>query len=309
VHRRAAQKIMLSFFTTPKPFAGHIDVIQRNALRSWQQVHPDVEILLFGDDAGAAEVCRELGIRHVPNVRKNRYGTKYLASIYDQAQGMARHELLCHINCDILLLDDFPRALERVSGLSEPFLMAGRRWDVDIREPLRFDDPGWRQRVKDLAARTNQQRPSQWIDYFVFRKGLYRDQIPEFVIGRPGWDNWLLWHARNSGAMLIDASAVVCAVHQNHDYGYHPQGEKGVWEGEEAQENYLLLEGHRKFRTLDNATHLLGLNAMRRNHRDWYVQAKRDAHDRLSSAWFRFLDVTRPLRHRIGLRQKGNPSA
>jgi len=299
---------MLTFFSTPKPFQGHINVIQRNALRSWQRVHPDVEILLFGDDAGAAEVCAELGIRHVPAVRKNRYGTKYLASIYDQAQELARHDLLCHVNCDILLVDDFPRAVERIAGVSDPFLLAGRRWDVDIREPLPFESPAWRDEVQKLAIQTNHQRPSQWIDYFVFRKGFLYKQIPEFVIGRPGWDNWLLWYARHSGARLIDASAVVRAVHQNHDYGYHPEGEKGVWEGEEAQENYALLEGHRKFRTLDNATHLLKPDGMQRNHRDWYVQAKRDAYDRLSPAWFRFLDVTRPLRHRIGLRQKGNSS-
>jgi hypothetical protein len=26
-----------------------------------------------------------------------------------------------------------------------------------------------------------------------FPKGLYYKKIPAFVIGRPGWDNWLLW--------------------------------------------------------------------------------------------------------------------
>jgi len=299
---------MLTLFSTPKPFQGHINVIQRNALRSWQQVHPDVEILLFGDDAGAAEVCTELGIQHVSAVRKNRYGTKYLASIYDQAQEMARHDLLCHLNCDILLLDDFPPAVKRAAGVSEPFLLAGRRWDVDIREPLNFENIGWWDEVRKMALQANRQRPSQWIDYFVFRKGLFHKQIPEFEIGRPGWDNWLLWHALRSGARLIDVSAVVCAVHQNHDYGYHPEGEKGVWEGEEAQENYALLENRRRFRTLDNATHLLTHDGLRRNHRAWYFQAKQDAYDRFSPAWYRFLDVTRPLRHRIGLRQKGNSS-
>jgi hypothetical protein len=121
---------MLTFFSTPKPFQGHINVIQRNALRSWQRVHPDAEILLFGDDKGASEVCAELGIRHVPGVRENRYGTKYLASIYDQAQELARHNLLCHVNCDILLLDDFRRSVERVAGASDPFLLAGRRWTL-----------------------------------------------------------------------------------------------------------------------------------------------------------------------------------
>jgi hypothetical protein len=299
---------MLTLFSTPKPFEGHIDVIQRNALRSWLEIHPDVEILLFGDDTGAAEVCRELGIGHVPNVRKNRYGTKYLASIYDQAQALARHDLVCHANCDIVFLDDFSYAVERVTQMPEPFLLAGRRWDVDIREPLPFEKLAWRDGVREVVTRTGKQRPSEWIDYFVFRKGLFHQQIPEFVIGRPGWDNWLLWYARHSGAKLIDATQVIRAVHQNHDYGYHPQGEKGVWEGEEAQENYKLLDGHRKFRTLDNATHLLKPDGLHWNRRGWYVQARRDASDLFYPAWFGLLNLTRPLRHRIGLRQKGSHS-
>ncbi len=299
---------MLTFFSTPKPFAGHIAVIQRNALRSWQSVHPDAEILLFGDDAGAAEVCAEFGIRQVSQVRKNRYGTKYLADIYEQAQELASYDLLCHINCDIVLLDDFLPALQKVAAQPSPFLMAGCRWDVDIREPLKFEQPGWRAQVRALALRTDRQRPPQWIDYFAFRRGLFRERIPEFVIGRPGWDNWLLWFARASGASLIDASAIVCAVHQNHDYSYHPDGEAGVWQGKEAQENYQFLEGHRKFATLENATYLLQPDGLHRNYRHWLVQSRRRAADSFFPAWFRFLEFTRPIRHRLKLRRRATPS-
>ena len=296
--------LMLTFFSTPKPFQGHIDVIQRNALESWKRVETDVEIILFGNDEGAAEVCRELGIRHVPDVRRNAHGTKYLASIYDQAQELARYDVLCHVNCDILLLDDFARALRQVAGQPAKFLMSGRRWDVDIREALDFKTSDWPEQVRKLALRTNHQRPPNWIDYFAFRKGLFHQQIPEFVIGRPGWDNWLIWFAGSSGAQVVDASSMVCAVHQNHDYSYHPDGEKGVWEGEEAQQNYKLLEGHRKFRTLENATHLLRANGLHRNYRHWLVQGKRNFYDWVSPAWMWALDLTRPLRHRMGMRQK-----
>jgi hypothetical protein len=294
---------VITFFSTPKPFDGHIGVIQRNALGSWKRVHPDAEIILFGDDAGASDACRALDIRHVPHVRKNQFGTKYLASIYDQAQELARHEILCHVNCDILLLDDFCGAVPCVASQFDDFLMAGRRWDVELREPLDFNRPDWRTRVRELVLRTNHQRPAQWIDYFAFRKGLFRNRIPEFVIGRPGWDNWLLWFARSSGASLVDASQVVCAVHQNHDYAYHPDGEKGVWEGQEAQENYKLLEHHRKFATLDNATHVLRADGLHRNYRHWLVQSKRRAADCLFPVWVRLLDISRPVRHLIGLRQ------
>jgi hypothetical protein len=297
---------MVTFFATPKPFQGHIDVIQRNALRSWQLIHPDAEILLFGNDQGAAEVCRELGIRHVPEVRRNQHGTKYLASIYEQAQELAQHELLCHVNCDILLVDDFRLALEKIAAQFQRFLMAGQRWDVDIREPIDFQSENWSAKLRTLALQTDRQRPPHWIDYFAFRKGLYAQQIPPFVVGRPGWDNWLLWYARSSGAELIDASSVVRAVHQNHDYGYHPDGEKGVWEGEEAQENYKLLDQNRKFHTLENATRLLKTDGLYPNYRHWWVQAKRNAYAALNPAWFHFLNLSRPLRQRLGLRQKGS---
>jgi hypothetical protein len=103
---------------------------------------------------------------------------------------------------------------------------------------------------------------------------------------------------------VVDASPVVRAVHQNHDYAYHPDGEKGVWEGEEAQENYKLLDSYRKFRTLENATHVLKRDGLHTNHRRLLVQVKRNAGRFLTGMWFRFLDTTRPVRHRLGLRQR-----
>src|SRR5262245_39098615 len=127
---------MITMFSTPKPFDGHIAIIQRNAIRSWQRLHHEIEIVLVGDDAGTAEVSKEFGIRHIPNVAKNRYGTKFLASIYDQVHDIARHSTLCHVNCDILLKSDFVKAAQCVMGQRAKFLMAGRRWDVDAREPL-----------------------------------------------------------------------------------------------------------------------------------------------------------------------------
>src|SRR5262249_47802992 len=98
---------MLTIFSTPKPFRGHIGVIQRNALQSWRLLHPDVEVILFGDDEGAAEVCQEFGFRHEPEVERSALGTKRLDSIFWRAQEMACHETVCYSNCDIILTQDF----------------------------------------------------------------------------------------------------------------------------------------------------------------------------------------------------------
>src|SRR5690348_141803 len=295
---------MLTLFTTPKPFAGHIAVIQRNALQCWKCLNPDVEVILFGNEEGAAAACRVLGIRHMPEVKKNTYGTNYLASIFDQAQEIASHGILCYVNCDILLMSDFRRAVEAVSGIRKDFLLAGRRWDVDIQVPLDFQRKGWEEAVRYLALQSNRQRPAQWIDYFVFSKGLYYRKIPDFVIGRTSWDNWLIWFALSSRVPVVDLSKDVCAVHQNHDYAHHPKGEQGVWQGEEAQENYRLLENGRKFRTLQSAVYVLQSGRLRANHARWLVLPARFLRRWFYGAWFFLLNLTRPLRHRLGLKQE-----
>jgi hypothetical protein len=300
---------MISFFTTPKPFRGHIGIIQRNALESWKRIHPQAEVILFGDEEGASEAARDLGLRHVPEVKRNKHGTKYLSPIFDAAQDLARHPCVCYVNCDILLLSDFRAAVERVMAFGGQFLMAGQRWDMDVTAPIDFSDPAWQAAVRQQALEANQQRPPQWIDYFTFLRGLYYRNTPPFVIGRPGWDNWLVWHARASGARVVDATAVVQAVHQNHDYSYHPEGEAGVWQGEEAQRNYALLEGGRCFATLENATHRLTLSGLQPNYHHYAVQAKRKLTAARNGAWFALLDLTRPVRRRLGLRQRRVPAS
>ena len=36
--------------------------MQRNALKSRELLEPDVEVILFGEDQGAAGVCSEFGV-------------------------------------------------------------------------------------------------------------------------------------------------------------------------------------------------------------------------------------------------------
>lgn len=295
---------MITFFTTPKPFLGHIGVIQRNAIESWKRVHPQAEVILFGDEEGAAEAARALQIRHVPDVKRNEHGTKYLSPIFDGAQDLAHHDCLCYINCDIILLSDFRAAAERVLALGGRFLMAGQRWDTDITAPVDFYAADWEAAVRRQALEANHQRPPQWIDYFAFSRGLYYKNTPPFVIGRPGWDPWLLWHARHSGARVVDASAVVQAVHQNHDYSYHPDGEKGVWEGEEAQKNIALLDHWRLFRTLENSTHRMTQTGFQRNYRHLWVLPRNQMTRKWDRVRFRLLDWSRPLRRRVSLNRK-----
>jgi len=278
-------------------------VIQRNALRSWTLLDADVEVILFGDDAGAAETARELGLRHEPEVARNRFGTKRLDAMFRRAQEIARHELLCYCNCDILLKQDFCAALARVHGAHRRFLMVGRRWDTDIAEPLDFADAEWARRAEALAHERGAQQPGWSIDYFAFPRGLYAE-MPALVIGRVWWDHWLVWKAREQGAEVVDASEAVTAIHQNHGYGYHPQGARGVWSDEQAAENYRLAGGRWHLQTIDDATHILGVDGERANWKRLWAPYWRYARPKVAPAWFALLDLTRPLRRALGMHAK-----
>lgn len=296
---------MLSIFATAKPFRGHSGIIQRNAIQSWKALHPDIEIILFGNDEGAAEVAREFGLRYQPHVERNEHGTKRLDYLFARAQAIARHGILCYINCDIILMQDFCRAVQRVSSAHREFLMVGRRWDLDITSPVAFTQPDWEEAMCQLALRQGRQRTAEWIDYFAFSRGLYPPDMPPFVL-RVFWDNWLVWKAMDSQKPVIDASSVVLAVHQNHDYNYHPKGKQGVWNGEEAGKNGQLAGGWRHLRTIADAPVRLTPGALKsKPSRHWSTvkrytrQAGRVLlYDVWHPVWFGLLNLTRPLRRR-----------
>src|SRR5258708_4310895 len=112
---------MLTFFTTAKPFEGHNGITQRNALKSWKLMHPEVEVILFGDEKGAAEACQDLRLRHVPQVERHESGFKYIGRIFDEAQEKAQHDIVCYVNCDIILTSDLLEAAQRVSAEKREF--------------------------------------------------------------------------------------------------------------------------------------------------------------------------------------------
>jgi hypothetical protein len=303
---------MLTIFTTAKPFEGHSAIIQRNALQSWKLLHPDVEIILFGDDDGAAEVACQLSIRHEPHVERNELGLKRIDYYFDRAQEIARHDLLCYVNCDIILTANFCPAVEQVRASHSHFLMVGRRWDTDVREPIDFLNPNWAEETLQRAIAENRQRDRWFIDYFAFSRGLYHHRIPPFVIGRIAWDNWLVWCALDLSTPVVDASQVIRAIHQNHDYGYHPHGRPGVWEDEQARRNLRLAGGANYLRSIWDATEILRPDGLRYNSKRHWVSVERIAvpagqfvfYKIWLPIWHLSLGITRPVRTLLGLRSK-----
>ncbi len=228
----------ISLFSSPKPFRGHSKITQRNALRSWLSLDPKPEVLLLGDEEGMADVAREFQVRHLPSVARNEFGTPLISSIFGEAEKAATFDFMCFVNADILLLSDFVTAVSRALQEEPRSLLVGRRCNIDVKEEIEFI-PDWEKRLRARVACEGKLHPHFAVDYFVFPKGVW-GEIPPFAIGRPAWDNWIIYRARSVGLPVVDLTEAVTVVHQNHDYSHHPEGWKGAMRGEESKRNIEL---------------------------------------------------------------------
>lgn len=249
---------MLTIFSCPKAFCGHFNIIQRNAIRSWTLLDPRPEIILIGDDEGIAEICNEFGLRHIPEVERNEYGTPKVNSIFKVGQSEAKNSLVCYVNADIILLTGFLQAITNVDQYykGQQYLLCGRRWTVKLKDLLDFNLPDWELRLKDYTLSYGEIDSHHSTDYFVFPNGTFTD-IPPFAVGRYRHDKWFLYKSRKLGIPVIDASAEILAIHQCHDYSHALSGkDKLIANSPEVEENIRLGKGVESYTQLD-ATHIL----------------------------------------------------
>jgi hypothetical protein len=245
----------LTIFTAPKPFAEpHIGRIQRNAIRSWVALGPEVQAILVGDEPGIEDAAAEAGAIHLGDVKRNEHGTPLVSSIFASARGYDRTPFLAYVNADIILFDDFLEATRTAAGGGGPFVIVGQRWDLDVAEPLDLS-AGWQDRLREKALDAGQLHPPGGSDYFAFPRECFTE-IPPFAVGRAGWDNWMIYHARRHGWTVIDATASVLIIHQSHDYGHLPGG-RPHYRLPESERNIMLAGGRRVIFSLGDATHLL----------------------------------------------------
>ena len=176
-----SETAQITILAMPKPFHGHAGLIQRNAIASWTKLQPRPEVILFGHEEGAAECARELGLIHIAEVARNRYGTPLLAGIFAEGERRASNELLAYVNADIILAAEFLAGVEKVRQTFPEFLAVGRRTNLEVSEPLDFSE-GWGERLKERVRREGALESHTAIDCFVFRRGTYRE-VPPLAIG------------------------------------------------------------------------------------------------------------------------------
>jgi hypothetical protein len=219
---------IVTLFASPKAFSGHSGLIQNNALDSWQALQ-GADVILFGDEDGVAEAAHSRGFRHLPHVACSEYGTPFLNDMFSKAQKEAVASLVCYVNADIILPGNFVDVARALAAELPRFIGTGRRWDVDVSIRLDFSNDAYSV-LETIREKTGVLHAPCGLDYFIFPVGSVVD-MPPFCIGRPVWDNWLLWHMKQRDIPVVDATECLKAYHQNHDYRHIKGGNGKSYEG------------------------------------------------------------------------------
>jgi hypothetical protein len=288
----------LTILATPKPFQGHVGIIQRNAIASWTRLLPTPEIYLFGDEPGTTKIATELRLHYLADIARNEFGTPLLNDLLKRAREFSSTQLLCYVNCDIILVQEFLEAIARVKAVFRHFLAVAHRLNIDVRVHLDFAAGGEERFRREVLPR-GVPGDHTAIDFFVFPRDAYLE-VPPLALGRAWFDQWLIKEARRLKIPVVDITEAAPAIHQTHAYEHIEGGQKGAYWGEEALRSLAIYGGKPHAFTLLDVTHELTFaGGLRR------VHFRRERHVARQWLWQNLVLRTASARARLGLR-RGN---
>lgn len=209
---------MITIFSLPRPFAGEFARIQNNAIASWKDCCPNSEIILFGDEVGTGQICKNLGCKQISQVSINNFGTPYINMIFIKAQEIASFDVLCYFNADIILMNNLEPIVQQAKQKFDQFLLVANRVNLKLQQQIDF-----KQNWHEVLKRELQEHGTSYfsdtgsVDCFVFSRGFFsKDRFPPFLLGRERWDNFLVYMGIQCKIAVIDIGTKITIIHQAH---------------------------------------------------------------------------------------------
>lgn len=236
---------MITIFTIPKKFEGHIGIIQTNAILSWKNIS-NVQIILFGNEFGVSDFAKSHELMHIPIISTTKFDTPLVSDAFNLAKTNSSYNVLAYVNCDIIFTDDIMKNINFIAQNFPKWLIVGRRIDMNISELINYSNLT----LNDLRIRAKAEgelHSVSGIDYFIFPKNTELD-MPDLVVGRPSWDNWLIFKFRSLKIPIIDVTKTNLVIHQNHPRFYKVFGP-------ESLSNFNLAGGTFNLCSIRHSTH------------------------------------------------------
>ena len=208
---------LITLFTTFQYYKDKI-AYYRNTIRIWGQLAPFVRPVLYyvhGEDLPRRVRPQARLVRVQMSEGEQGTDMPVLRSMFLHAQTINETTpFYGYANGDILFDRDLVTTLEAVNRARNRFkqiFVIGQRIDYNFKR---------NQELRNLStvsrlASAGKLHPSNAQDYFITtHSGFPWESIPDFVVGRVGYDNWLVATAINRNFSVIDVTATVTALHQ-----------------------------------------------------------------------------------------------
>ncbi|KAJ9459759.1 glycosyl transferase family 2 [Diplonema papillatum] len=230
---------------SPKPLNtssdsfGASELSFRRVLHAWGVLGPPVTPVMFLEpsDTVGQQLTREhsdfsvfTSFEHHKEFQTQPTYRGLFKDAFKKARTSESPAMAVYSNSDILftsslaesLAASFAFAAKWQAGGKVKLLVVGMRINTDM--PAGVDLGRGEEdldRVLTRLAATGKRYQSNAEDYFAVSRGLCDwGAMPDFIVGGVAFDNWLVGkYNRDAGAVVVDASDTILAVHQNHGAG------------------------------------------------------------------------------------------
>lgn len=221
---------LVTLFTT---FAEHLHsdsekmFVHNNTLANWASFNPSVNLILFSNDSYWGGVAKSYGWDVIKPLRVEN-GTKppVLKDMFRLAMSRYKTEWFGYVNADILFTKDLILNLEmltkKYNSSTSRIMLTGRRTNV---ENLTNLNPVSESNIQQFAEQYGRLYKEDAEDFFISTKSFPWQSILPVVVGRPGYDNWLVGEARcRLNTTVIDVTRTLLAFHQTTKKGGNSEG-------------------------------------------------------------------------------------
>ncbi|KAK3092857.1 hypothetical protein FSP39_007986 [Pinctada imbricata] len=216
---RHLDETILTLFTSWPSGERDKEGLHQNTIINWSAFQPRINLVLFTNDSRDEQFAKERGWTVYTIVHHFAGGAPVLRTMFETVMKNFNSTFYGYANGDILFADNMIDTLSSIYtkfSAKEDIFITGRRYNVDHVSPK---EAASLPNVHTVAKTRGALFEIHSEDYFIASKSFPWDTVPDLVVGRPAYDNWIVAHARCINATVIDTTDTLTAVHQTTEKG------------------------------------------------------------------------------------------
>ena len=177
--------------------------------------------MLFPNESSVIDECNQAGVTALPLSVVAADGIPVLKYMYRDVMNLFNTSFYAFSNGDILFTETLIHTLAQIinsttEDMSKPILIVGQRTNV---ENVTLDEGSDWENITRISKSRGKLFTGWAEDYFITPPSFLWTEVPEVVIGRRAYDNWLVYNSRKVKHNVIDATNTILAVHQTTQAG------------------------------------------------------------------------------------------